>query len=219
MPEAPTPQNHPHTAPTRVKEQVKLNDQSQTSVLSDYDKISMLDIMADWSEEVPPIDESAQSDDGPWMSTQTSVADVTSVHRVPAHLLSLEDDEDTMNTSREDFIRDAKARAPSHETPEDPTMEISLGDFIAQHQPSEPGMLLERTRAGAEIPETVKLAALSASPESGPTGDASAEPETIELEFVAAVDQNHRLFVPLHLFEEGTLKPGMRLLIKATVLK
>lgn len=38
------------------------------------------------------------------------------------------------------------------------------------------------------------------------------------LEFVAAVDDNMRLFVPRHLFEEGKLKPGMRLVITARIM-
>lgn len=45
-----------------------------------------------------------------------------------------------------------------------------------------------------------------------------AELKELELEFVAAVDENMRLFVPRHLFDEGKLKPGMRLLVTAKII-
>lgn len=45
-----------------------------------------------------------------------------------------------------------------------------------------------------------------------------AELQELQLEFVAAVDENMRLFVPRHLFDEGKLKPGMRLLVTAKII-
>lgn len=44
------------------------------------------------------------------------------------------------------------------------------------------------------------------------------ELQELQLEFVAAVDENMRLFVPRHLFDEGKLKPGMRLLVTAKII-
>ena len=50
------------------------------------------------------------------------------------------------------------------------------------------------------------------------TAELELDLQEIQLEFVAAVDENMRLFVPRHLFDEGKLKPGMRLLVTAKII-
>lgn len=214
-------QQNKSAQPTHTTLQEDTSQPAQTSVLSNFDKISTMDIMSEWPEHATSSSstptQASSPTNSPWASTQMPVSQATSVHSVPEALLAFsEEDEDTMNTSREEFIRQARP-VEKQRTQEDPTIEISLTDFIAQHKPTQDNS----AHAPADsAPATMKLSAVSSNaPAPTDSSTEQSDGSTVELEFVAAVDQNQRLFVPLHLFDEGTLKPGMRLLIKAVVLK
>lgn len=179
------------------------DDGLSTSILTDVDKITMLDDMADWSQS----NTSSQPVTVPVSPLyQENVDESTMAFSVPNDLLDEMHDEDaTLNAAipKEWLHNLDQASSPSND---DATMALSREDIEAARALASQNIQNERS--------TSEMSAIDRQQLQSPQQE-----QLVELEFVAAVDHNNRLFVPLRLFEEGTLKPGMRLLVRATVMK
>ena len=180
------------------------DDGLSTSVLTDVDKITMLDDMADWSQP----NTASQPVTVPVSPLyQENVDESTMAFSVPNDLLDEMHDEDaTLNAAiPKEWLHNLDNE--SSQPHEDATMALSREDIEAARA------LANQNIQNVDERSTSEMSAFERQQLQPP------QQELVELEFVAAVDHNKRLFVPLRLFEEGKLKPGMRLLIRATVMK
>lgn len=181
------------------------DDGLSTSVLTDIDKITMLDDMADWSQP----NASNQPATVPLSPIyQENVDESTMAFSVPEDLLDdLHDEDATLNASiPREWLHHLNQE--SSQPNEDATMALSREDIEAA-----------RALANQNIQNVDERSTSEMSAYERQQVQTQQQEQLVELEFVAAVDHNNRLFVPLRLFEEGKLKPGMRLLIRATVMK
>lgn len=147
----------------------------------------------------------------PHMATPQALADTTSIFEIPADLISqCQDDDDALDPdATSELLLSPSVRASIAASMQGPHAAVTAKMRAVETDTT-------RSISSAEL----ALVPIQHAPDASlrrTMPAAGGEEELIS--FVGAIDEHMRLFIPRNLFEEGTLKPGMRLVIQAHIMK